>query len=534
MQRICTSQLPFVWNGITSNAAGTYSRTLIAVNGCDSIATLQLQVDPSASSTTIADICPNQLPYLWNGNYYSVPGNFLITLTAANGCDSIARLNLIVHQPPVSVTQVLVCINSLPYFWNGQAYPSAGVFHVTLTSYTGCDSIAYLAIRTKPVSYGTQTIQVCSNTYMLPGGNIVTQSGTYTSNIPNAAGCDSIITTYLTLSTPPVLRITQPASVCAPSTVDLTLPAVTFGSSGYRTIGYFRNESATDTLSDPQHAVTGTYYIRIINEGGCAEIKPVYVTIIPTPILTVSNDTTICLGQTARISAALNLASGSIQTFSWTPAEGLSQPNGRQNIVRPDTTTTYTIEAKATNTSCTFTLTNQVTVRTLPHPVVKAMEDFNTVAGVPFQLHASGAVNYSWIPNWAFSNANGADPMAIIHSDTRFIVTGTNEAGCKGTDTVYVKTFINEGYLVPNAFTPDGDGRNDVFYAIPVGIVSTEFFRVYNRYGELVFETSNLHRGWDGSYKGLRQNPGNFVWILKGKGQSGKDYLLKGNVILVR
>ncbi|MFM2360244.1 MAG: hypothetical protein RLY16_2237, partial [Bacteroidota bacterium] len=120
------------------------------------------------------------------------------------------------------------------------------------------------------------------------------------------------------------------------------------------------------------------------------------------------------------------------------------------------------------------------------------------------------------------------------HRDTRFIVIGYDQFGCKGTDTVDIKIFAQEGYYVPNAFSPNGDGLNEIFRVIPAGIMQTDFFSIYNRYGELIFQTSNLDRGWDGTYKGRKQEPGNYVWVLQGKGNSGKRYQMKGNVILVR
>src|SRR5207253_1868019 len=111
-------QLPFVWNGNNYNATGIYPITLIGANanGCDSIASLDLTVNPTSSSTTTASVCNNQLPYVWNGNNYNATGIYPVTLTGANanGCDSIASLDLTVNPTSSSTTTASVCNNQLP------------------------------------------------------------------------------------------------------------------------------------------------------------------------------------------------------------------------------------------------------------------------------------------------------------------------------------------------------------------------------------------------------------------------------------
>ena len=85
-----------------------------------------------------------------------------------------------------------------------------------------------------------------------------------------------------------------------------------------------------------------------------------------------------------------------------------------------------------------------------------------------------------------------------------------------------------------NAFSPNGDGLNDVFRPIPSGIATTEYFRVFNRFGEQVFETNKWLMGWDGNYKGRIQPIGNYIWVIKGKDINGKVIEKKGYVILIR
>jgi gliding motility-associated-like protein len=170
-------------------------------------------------------------------------------------------------------------------------------------------------------------------------------------------------------------------------------------------------------------------------------------------------------------------------------------------------------------------------------PPVKAFAGNDTIAsvGLPHQLNATGGINFIWSPRNLLNNPFIANPLATIYTDSVLFAVEVKDAlGCTGYDSIKIKTYNGITYYVPNAFSPNGDGWNDVFRPVPVGIVSTESFRIYNRYGQLMFETSQLSKGWDGTYKGKAQPVANYVWLLKGKGRNGKTIEMKGNVVLVR
>ena len=146
----------------------------------------------------------------------------------------------------------------------------------------------------------------------------------------------------------------------------------------------------------------------------------------------------------------------------------------------------------------------------------------------------SGGSQYLWSPAAPLNNAAIANPIAKLTADTRFILRVTDVIGCLGYDTVFIKVYNGPNYFVPNAFTPNGDGRNDLFRAIPSAVVTTEYFRVFDRWGTLVFETSKWLAGWDGNYKGRPSPAGAYVWIIKGRDTDGKTIEKKGTVILIR
>src|SRR4029079_15930155 len=160
---ICPSQVPYSWNGTDYNTAGTYTFTTTNAAGCDSVATLNLSINSITTSTTNVTVCPSQLPYNWNGTDYSTAGTYTFTTTNAAGCDSIATLNLSINEISTSTTDVTVCPNQLPYSWNGTDYNTAGTYTFTTTNAAGCDSIATLNLSINAITTSTTDVTVCPN-----------------------------------------------------------------------------------------------------------------------------------------------------------------------------------------------------------------------------------------------------------------------------------------------------------------------------------------------------------------------------------
>src|SRR5205814_1743563 len=145
------------------NAAGTYNVTLTSASGCDSVATLVLTVNSTLTSTTNQAICTNQLPYSWNRQTYNAAGTYNVTLKSASGYDSIATLVFTVNSTLTSTTNQAICTNQLTYLCNDQSYNAAGTYNVTLTSASGCDSIATLVLTVNSTLTSTTNQTICTN-----------------------------------------------------------------------------------------------------------------------------------------------------------------------------------------------------------------------------------------------------------------------------------------------------------------------------------------------------------------------------------
>ncbi len=186
---------------------------------------------------------------------------------------------------------------------------------------------------------------------------------------------------------------------------------------------------------------------------------------------------------------------------------------------------------------CEDTVNATVSIRQ-PVAAFAHAEDTVAVNGVPFQLYASGGTiyNWTWTPSNAIvSNPTIPDPVVIMTNwEYHFYLDVTDNAGCKGYDTIDIKVYNGPAYYLPTAFTPNGDGVNEYFTPIEAGIVSTTFFRVFNRLGQVIFNATNRHTGWNGTFKGKPQDTGTYTWVIKGVGYNGKIIEKKGTVVLIR
>jgi gliding motility-associated-like protein len=150
-------------------------------------------------------------------------------------------------------------------------------------------------------------------------------------------------------------------------------------------------------------------------------------------------------------------------------------------------------------------------------------------------LHASSvATDYLWSPGFGLSDVTSPNPMVTVTSDITYTVIASTPAGCKGEASVTIKVYEGPQIYVPTAFTPNGDGKNDVFKPFPVGISKYNYFRVFNRWGQVIYSTVNFNQGWDGTIGGKMQPTGTYVWMVEGITKENKKITKRGTVVLIR
>ena len=209
----------------------------------------------------------------------------------------------------------------------------------------------------------------------------------------------------------------------------------------------------------------------------------------------------------------------------------------------PDTTTTYTVAISNVNgfgDTCTQTLSVTVFVLdSASFPLAATVDDDTIGEGESTIIHAitDTTIAILWSPAASLSNASAYNPVASPAETTTYTVTIVDSAGCPKTATVTVYVVSMEcdpaDIFVPNTFTPNADGNNDVLY-VRGNEIEQLYFAVYNRWGEMVFETTDMKKGWDGIFKGMKADPAVYAWYIKARCYNGNNLEKKGNVSLIR
>jgi len=351
---------------------------------------------------------------------------------------------------------------------------------------------------------------------------------TYRVMLTDAFGCNG----YDSIRVRVVDHVTQFAgpdtSICRtdPVVLQLTSDALHF---------LWTETPANNTLNDPTlknpiatPLVTTTYHV-VSNIGKCIAQDDITVTPVPYPAANAGPDNTICHGQ----SAQLNASGGSI--YSWSPAAFLTATNiPNPQSIKPTDNVRYIVTVRDV-LGCPKPVKDTVFLFVAKIKANAGPRDTSVVLDQPLQLGASGSINYSWTPTTWLSDPLISNPIALPRNDIEYVVRVSNNAGCFDLDSIRVHVFkIKPDLLVPNAFTPNGDLNNDVFKPIPIGMKSLDIFRVYNRWGEMLYSGSGNDAAWDGTYGGKKQEMATYVWYAEGVDYLNNKITRKGSVVLIR
>ncbi len=380
-------------------------------------------------------------------------------------------------------------------------------------------------VNSRTWTYGGITTTVDSPTH------IVFAAGTYPVilQVSNGWGCTATLNGELVVLPLPVVTTSKDTVVCVGDAASL----MGYGANTYSwgppgTLGCINcNPAPATPLVPSTYSVIGT------DVKGCKDTAFVSVGHRTHTIAAAWGDTAICFGQEVAI-----FDTGG-HTYVWTPPMGLSNNTIFNPMASPGSSTTYTVVAQL---GTCIPDTDYVHVEVYSLPKVDAGPDQEVLAGTPVQLNATGfnTVTYVWSPSTGLSCFNCPNPEAIVSVTTTYVVTGTSQFGCKHSDSMTVYLFCNNSQVfMPNTFTPNADGENDVFYPRGVGIELVSAFRIYNRWGELLFERKNINlndasNAWDGSYNDGEPRPDVYVYVVQATCTNGQPLLIKGDVTIVR
>ncbi|MCX6230685.1 MAG: SBBP repeat-containing protein [Bacteroidetes bacterium] len=378
-------------------------------SACDSI---KIIVDTVFNSTLNPVICQGDVFHVGT-NTYTVSGLYIDTLTSYLGCDSIITTNLLVNPKKQLSLNPVICQGD-SYQVGTNTYSFTGVYTDTLTTYLGCDSIITCNLTVNPVKLLSINPSICQGDVFQVGTTLYTVTGIYSDTLTTFLGCDSIVTCNLTVN--PVLQINIYPVICQGQVFQI-------GTNIYSTAGIYH-----DTIS--------TYL-------GCDSIVTTNLTITAFPVVNLGLDTIICKGETLVLNAEIANA-----IYQW-----------QDGSVNP----TYTVYQQG----------------------------------------------LYWVKA-TIGSCSSSDTINVITNDCEIIL------------------------QLPNIITPNGDGINDIFMPIISKHIKKMQTVIYNRWGNLLYETDNLNIDWDGTFNGKYVADGVYYWIVSYSDFDGKENFLRGSLTVMR
>ena len=352
-------------------------------------------------------------------------------------------------------------------------------------------------------------------------------SESYKVTVQDANGCFDSRTVFVPVNNTLTINAGNDTTVCEGQ--ELRLNATTNGQHHlWKPVSTLSNSLVLKPMAKPTFT---THYILTTTLGACTASDTVVVSVTPAPIADAGKDAVICVGQQVTLQGA-----GGIE-YMWSTAVGLSNHSLPNPVVTPPSRGSYVYALHVKDSKgCKSVQPGYVKVKVVS-PVVDAGNDTAILANQPFQLQAKdpnnqGFTRYSWSPATGINNPNIANPVMNTDRETIYTLTAETPNGCLATDTIVVKVYTGIDIYVPNAFTPNNDGRNDILKPFTVGIKEFKHFSIYNRWGQLVFQSNNASKGWNGKLNGILQS-GVFVWIAEGLDFNGNLIRRKGTTALV-
>ncbi len=291
---------------------------------------------------------------------------------------------------------------------------------------------------------------------------------------------------------------------------------------------------SSTTIANPiaSPSVTTKYYLTATS-GICSILDSLTAFVLPSPKADAGSDQTICFGTNTSLSGL-----GGVNYF-WSPSSYLNDRRSATPMVKmPPGTITYALNVIDAN-GCASLQPDFVTVTVTREAKVFAGNDTTLAIGQPLPLQTidlsgSGFTQYEWIPHDGLNDPFRPDPVALPTRNMWYTVLARTALGCTARDDIKVTVYLGPEIYVPNAFTPNRDGTNDVLKVVPAGIKEFHYFHVYDRWGRLLFATTEASNSWDGKLKGVVQPIGTYIWMAEGVDYKGNLVNRKGTVIIMK
>lgn len=447
---------------------------------------------------------------------YHLPGVYIVKLTVRgfNGLTSVYTDTIHVSQPQAAINadDITGCIGH----------------QLTLNAPSHTNAVSYLW------DFGNGFVQAGADSFFV---HQYQAAGSYFPSliVKDNMGCAAAVklSAPVIINPDPVINIT-PANPVTCKTNSVQLQAT--GASSY-------SWSPATGLNDPTSASplalpvsTTNYLVSGIDNNGCKGTDTITVTVPASFTINLASNAAICAGDKVQLN--VSGAAG----YKWiNNTVGLSNTQINNPFASPSSSTQYTVVGYD-KYQC-YSDTQNIHVIVNPLPTVDAGTDRQVVVGSSNQLivaSSNDVIKWNWSPVDFLSCTNCASPVSKPYEPMDYVVTVYNRNNCMAKDTVKISVVCAGGDVhIPNAFTPDNNGKNDKFFILGQGVRIIKSLKVFNRWGEVIFEKKNFYpndqsAGWNGKFKGLEAPAGAYVYFAEMECEAGSSFMRKGTVTLIR
>ena len=344
-------------------------------------------------------------------------------------------------------------------------------------------------------------------------------------------GCPTFVDSFhINVQPNPTVYLPGNLSVCDHDTLHLVASVTPQWYNGY-SYSWTPSKYLDDTTASTVVFTAGDtskIILTVTTPAGCIGVDSTEIIVYTDSFVHYDTTFTVCPGDSVQL---VPLSDDPGTTYYWQPALYMSNVNSPAPWVFPLTTQNYSAIATSSH-GCRDTVTANVIV--LPAAVIYIPDSVTIFPGQSYQINPQTNCNtFAWFPPAGLNDAYISDPLASPVLSTKYVVTATTEWGCSVMDSISIYVDLNDAIALPNAFAP-GSGADNIFKIIVNGEVSLNYFRVYNRWGNLVFSTNNINDGWDGTFNSQPQMYDVYVYEVEAVVSGGTVVHKHGNVTLIR
>jgi gliding motility-associated-like protein len=514
---------------VVQNPTGPIEYVVVGTNsaGCYSVDTILVTPADTSLALLEVSVCDNQT-FSFDGQDLAVGTVTPFVYSGTNGCDS--TIVVTVNSAGTSydlVVDTFACSGSSVVF-DGTVIDAGSNEVFTYQTYQGCDSVITVNVAELPVFATTDTIIICAGDSAFIFNDFQSTSGDYSQLYTAVNGCDSVHTITLDVLSPLVVTPNLEPSCLLQNTGSIEL-AVVGSLPPYSYL--WSNGSISEELLD---IPGGSYSVTVTDALGCQSILDLPLQSLPEPELSWQLREPTCFGDEDG-AIVINPITPNLQ-FSLSGGAFQADPN-----LGPIGAGVYDLVIQDEN-GCTFSAS--ITLGQ-PDPIFVNLPgdtiiSFGNTLLVPAQVAPGADLNYLWTPADVLDCVTCPAVNVTPLVSTLLSVNVTDANGCTAADVMEIRIDPTRPVYVPNAFTPNFDGVNDYF--IPYagnGVRSVVSMLVFDRWGELVFEGSNLQpgddlSGWDGTFRGKPAASGHYVYLIELEYIDGQTRILKGGIHLIR